>query len=195
MTKNELRKIYLERKKDLSDEERTGKSLQIAEHFFRHCNLENVRFLHVFLSIGSAGEVDTAPIIERLWREFPQIRTVVPRIDRETGLLESVEYDADSNLLINYWGIREPAGNKVVENEEIDLVIVPLLCVDRRGHRVGYGKGFYDKFLAGCRADCLKTGVSFFPPIDEISDVHGGDVPLDFAITPEGVVKFSGAHP
>jgi 5-formyltetrahydrofolate cyclo-ligase len=58
---------------------------------------------------------------------------------------------------------------------------------DRRGFRVGYGKGFYDKFLSECRADCLKIGLSYFEPIDEISDAQNFDVRLDCCITPKEI--------
>lgn len=191
MTKAELRKIYLAKKKALSDQERLAKSLKITDLFFQNFNLEAVRLLHIFLSIETAGEFDTSHIIKRLWHDFPlKIKTVVPRINRKTDRLESVEYGAESKLITNYWGISEPAEDKTVAPEKIDLVIVPLLCFDEQGHRVGYGKGFYDKFLTGCRSDCRKIGVSFFSPIAEISDVHQSDVKLDFCITPEKIWQF-----
>jgi len=67
-------------------------------------------------------------------------------------------------------------------------VLVPLLCFDRRGHRVGYGRGYYDRFLARCRHDCKKIGLSFFEPLAEIDDVHEGDVELNYCVTPDGVI-------
>ena len=190
VTKAELRKTYLKWKKSLSDEEARVKSREITELFFAQFNLQNVRNLHIFLSIPAASEIDTTCLIKRLWAEFRQIKTIVPRINRETDRLESVEYNSQSKLVTNSWGIREPSENKLVAPENIDLVIVPLLCFDRRGHRVGYGKGYYDKFLAECRPGCVKVGVSYFEPVDEISDIHGGDVKLDRVVTPEKVWKF-----
>ncbi|MDQ3180555.1 MAG: 5-formyltetrahydrofolate cyclo-ligase, partial [Acidobacteriota bacterium] len=77
--------------------------------------------------------------------------------------------------------------NELIETEKIDIVLVPLLCFDRKGFRVGYGKGFYDRFLKNCRTDCLKIGLSYFAPIKEISDVQDFDVRLDFSITPEEI--------
>ena len=65
------------------------------------------------------------------------------------------------------------------------LVLVPGVCFDQTGHRVGYGKGFYDRFLKTCRPGCLKVGLSYFEPVDPIDDVHDGDVRLDFIVTPE----------
>ena len=71
------------------------------------------------------------------------------------------------------------------------MVLVPLLACDRAGHRVGYGKGFYDRFLAACRPDCRKIGLSYFRPVEAIVDVYDGDVRLDRVITPDGVIQFA----
>ena len=68
---------------------------------------------------------------------------------------------------------------------EVDVVLVPGLAFDEGGHRVGYGRGFYDRFLALCRPDCLKVGLSYFEPISQITDIHAGDIRLDLLITPE----------
>lgn len=70
------------------------------------------------------------------------------------------------------------------------MVLVPLLSFDRRGHRVGYGKGYYDRFLRKCRPDCQKVGLSIFEPIDEISDANENDEPLDAAVTPTATIRF-----
>ena len=70
------------------------------------------------------------------------------------------------------------------------MVILPLLAFDQQGYRVGYGKGFYDKFLSGCREDCLKVGFSYFEPIETIDDCNEFDVPLDLCITPQNVYVF-----
>ena len=67
---------------------------------------------------------------------------------------------------------------------------MPLLAYDTAGNRIGYGKGFYDNFLAECKADTLKIGLSFFPPEPLIEDVREDDIPLDYIVTPEDVFKF-----
>jgi 5-formyltetrahydrofolate cyclo-ligase len=70
------------------------------------------------------------------------------------------------------------------------MVLVPLLALDKSGHRVGYGKGFYDKFLAECRIRCQRIGISLFQPIDMIEDVGEDDITLTHCLTPSGVLKF-----
>ncbi|MDQ3713790.1 MAG: 5-formyltetrahydrofolate cyclo-ligase, partial [Acidobacteriota bacterium] len=156
MTKAELRKIYLEKQKSLSDIERKEKSLQIADKFFESFNLENIRFLQVFLAIEKNKEIKTSFIYKRLWRDFPRITTLVSRVDFQTITLENLKFTGDTKLVANKWQILEPVKSDAVEIEEIDAVLVPLLCFDENGFRVGYGMGFYDKFLSQCRTDCLK---------------------------------------
>ena len=190
MIKADLRKIYLERRKSLSESERELLSRKIADAFFARFDLEKVRFLHVFLSIRKFAEVETSFVLTRLRKDFPEIELVVPRVDFKAQTLEILRFKPDTKLVKNHWNIVEPAGDEFVEADKIDVVLVPLLCFDRRGFRVGYGKAYYDKFLSLCRADCLKIGLSFFDPIDEIADTNEYDVKLDYCITPERVIEF-----
>ena len=167
MTKSELRKICLEKQKSLSDFERSDKSRRISDRFFEFIIHKNISFLHLFIAIEKNREVETSFIYQSLWRNFPE--------------------NAETTLSKNRWQIFEPTGNESVEVEKIDAVLVPLLCFDERGFRVGYGKGFYDKFLSECREDCLKIGLSYFAPVEEIDDAQNFDVKLDFCITPQKI--------
>lgn len=190
MTKAELRKIYLVRRKSLSAFERKQKSEQIADEFFDTFQLSGINFLHCFVPIEKFNEVDTHLIFQRIWREFSQIQTLAPRVDFQTNEIESVKFSPETNLTENDWQIPEPAGDKTIAASEIDLVLIPLVCFDERGFRVGYGKGFYDKFLKNCRADCLKIGLSYFAPAAKIADAKDFDVKLDSCVTPEKVWQF-----
>jgi 5-formyltetrahydrofolate cyclo-ligase len=170
--------------------ERLEKSQEIGESFFNNFNLEKIKTLHIFLSIERLNEIETKFIYEKIWRDFPKIKTVVPRINSATQQLESHEFHSGTKLSPNNWQIAEPEGENLVKPTEIDLVVVPLLCFDKKGFRVGYGKGFYDKFLANCRKDCLKIGLSYFSSIEEISDTNKYDVTLDYCLTPEKIYTF-----
>lgn len=189
MLKADLRKSYLSRQRDLSDEERLDRSLRISGLFFRSFDLEKVKYLHLFLPIEKNKEIETKFIYERIQQDFPQIKTVIPRVDFEKDILESIEFSSDTELTLNKWQIFESDAAKSVEPQMIDMVLVPLLCFDKNSFRVGYGKGFYDKFLGNCKKDCLKIGLSYFPPIEEISDTHPKDVMLDYCITPDEIWK------
>ena len=190
MIKLQLRKIYLSTQKSLSDQEKDEKSLQIEKLFFDKFDLSKVNLLHLFISIAKNSEVETVGFFEKIWRVYPDIKTIVPRVDFRMDLLTHHVYNAEIELETNRWGIAEPKLENFVDEKNVDLVLVPLLCFDEQGFRVGYGKGFYDKFLSLCRPDCLKIGLSFFPPVEKIEDTDKFDVNLDYCITPDEIYSF-----
>ena len=92
-------------------------------------------------------------------------------------------------LQLNAYGIPEPIEGIEVAVEKLDVVFVPLLAFDHHGNRVGYGQGFYDRFLKQCRPDAIKIGLSFFDPLDSI-ETNENDVRLDMVVTPNQVYNF-----
>lgn len=190
MTKSELRKLYLAKRQALLKAELETASALISANFFRDFDLSRVRALHCFIAIERFNEVDTRPIFQRIWGDFPSIQTVVPRVDHEIEEIQSLNYGPDTEIVHNRWRIGEPTHNEQVDPIEIDMVLIPLLCFDKSGHRVGYGKGYYDRFLRRCRTDCQKIGLSIFEAVDEITDIHEGDATLNFAITPTATTPF-----
>jgi 5,10-methenyltetrahydrofolate synthetase len=190
MTKSELRRSYLAKRQLLSIDEHERSNAHIVARFFQLFDLSSIKVLHCFISVPRFGEVDTRPIFQRVWSDFPSVETVVPRINHRTNELENLRYAPDTELSYNRWQIGEPVHDDRVDASEIDIVLVPLLCFDRCGHRVGYGKGYYDRLLTRCRPDCKKVGLSTFPPIDEIADACDSDVRLDSCITPTDVFNF-----
>ncbi len=190
MTKSELRKIYLKTRNSLSTDEMAEKGRRIADRFFADFDLCKVRILHCFIPIAKFREIDTSPIYKKVWTDFPSIRTITSRVDRERIEIESVAFAAETEFVENAWGISEPANGESLDAVDLDIVLVPLLCFDQRGMRVGYGKGFYDKLLANCRPDCVKIGLSYFPPVKWIDDVADHDVGLNRCVTPEKTFSF-----
>jgi len=191
MTKSELRKLYLQKQKALSPEERAEKSRLIAERFFASFNLTGIRYLHCFIALEKFNEIDTLPIFQRVWRDHPDTATLVPRIEPEGSNLSHLHFKADTELVRNSWEISEPAHGTRVEPGRIDMVLAPLLAFDAHGHRAGYGKGFYDRFLAQCRPDCMKIGLSYFPPVAEIDDADEHDIALDAFVTPDTTYRIT----
>lgn len=189
MLKSELRKIYLARQKSLSAFERAEKSELLARRFFANFDLTKIHFLHCFLPIEKFNEIDTKPIFHRIWQDFPEVETLVPRVDFHANEIENLKFTRHTRLVQNEWTIDEPAHDELIETAKIDVVLVPLLCFDRSGLRVGYGKGFYDRFLQKCRPDCLKIGLSYFSPVAKIGDAHEFDVKLDCCVTPGEIVN------
>ncbi|MFZ9661276.1 MAG: 5-formyltetrahydrofolate cyclo-ligase, partial [Chitinophagaceae bacterium] len=104
--------------------------------------------------------------------------------------MESVEYNEVSELKKNVYGISEPVDGNLIAIELLDMVLMPLLAFDLDGNRVGFGKGYYDRFLKSCRRDIVKIGLSFLDPLDKISDINSYDIPMDFCITPKMTYAF-----
>lgn len=187
MQKAELRKLMLQRRRALPAEEVQLRSRSIADQFFSKFQLKAGQTVHVFLPIVKNNEVNTWSIIERLRHEHPEVRVAVPVTDVAQNILTHHHLTDEAVLIENAWGIPEPKDAHIIHAQEVDVVLIPLLAFDKAGHRVGYGKGFYDRFLADCRPDVLKIGLSLEPPVESIADPNPFDVPLDAVVMPEGV--------
>lgn len=189
MTKQELRKIYLEKRQSLSEAEYGQLNFQLYQNFFSTFDLSFVKVMHVFLPILSKKEVDTWLILDRIRREFPHIRISIPKVNSQKGALENFYFEGLHQLTTNDWGIQEPKQGIPTEVEKIDFVLVPLLAFDKRGYRIGYGKGYYDEFLSRCNPETKKVGISLFPPLENVP-TEDHDVPLTSCVTPQGVFNF-----
>ena len=192
MTKSELRPTFLQRQRSLSPADAERLSQAIRHLFFETFALPLRRFqtIHCFLPIVKNREINTWLIIRQLQRDFPLLDIAVPKTDPLTNTVTSHLLDGETVLTDNRWGVPEPQNGPSITPYDVDLVLVPLLAYDQAGHRVGYGKGFYDRFLAQCRPDAPKIGLSYFEPVSEITDANGFDVALDACVTPGKVWKF-----
>lgn len=188
MYKSDLRKLFLEKRKQLSEAKLEIMSEQIADKFVHFSPLSAVQYLHIFLPISKNKEINTFLLIEKLWKDFPQVKIVVPKSRFDDLSFDNILLGQDTILEENAWGIPEPSEGLVILKEQINMVIVPLLCFDQQGYRVGYGKGFYDRFLEGSQA--TSVGLSFFGQVDRITDTHSYDIPLDYCITPTQIYNF-----
>ncbi len=190
MKKVELRKIYLQKRSQLTPDQRVDLSYRISKLFFDQVYKTSFLHVHIFLPIIKFNEIDTWQIIRHFEQNKYPTRLLISRSDLQTGKMINYYYDPIHRLIENRWGIPEPETGDLCDNLSIDLVFVPLLVFDRNGHRVGYGKGFYDRFLSECRKDVLKVGLSYESPVESIEDVNENDVRLDCVITPERVYWF-----
>lgn len=145
--------------------------------------VSDVKYIHIFLSLSRFKEIDTKPIINYFRNQNKQI--VVSKSNFKTNTLSHFLLEEDTEIEINSYGIPEPVNAKPITEQELDLVFVPLLISDERNYRVGYGKGFYDRFLSNSRNDVKKIGLNFFKPIAKISDVNEFDIALDDVIYPK----------
>lgn len=190
MLKAEIRKLRLAEQKSLSRAEHARRSLIVAEKLFDEFDFGHCDFTSCFVALERNNEIDTRPIFAKFWRDFPRAIVCAPRVDFARTILENVAVSPDTKFVENKWRIREPQTGETIEPEKFDFVLTPLVAFDTRGFRVGYGKGFYDKFLKNCRKDCRKIGLSLFPPVEKIEDIADFDVKLDACATPEKVFYF-----
>lgn len=189
MTKKEARKVFKEKRLGLTVGDRNRFDDLILIHF-QQLQLPPLFYVHTYLAIKEQREIETDHLLHYLEFRNPELKIVIPRMDHATGELLHIEYDELVDVMKNEWGIHEPVNGNLVDEQLIDLVFVPLLAFDEDGYRVGYGKGFYDKFLAKCRPDVLKVGLSYFEPIPRISDRAQFDIPLNYCVTPQRVYEF-----
>lgn len=196
MNKATLRRQYRQKRKALILKEVNEYSERIAGHFFEFLTerklIDTSATIHTFLPIERQNEVNTWPIIRGIWAKYTYMDVVVPITDTSTTMLRHCLLSPQTRLAENSWGISEPAVEDHVLQQpaDIDIVLVPLLSFDQLGHRVGYGGGYYDRFLAECQPGCLNVGLSLFEPIDRIDDIEPTDIRLDMCITPEHVWIF-----
>jgi 5-formyltetrahydrofolate cyclo-ligase len=182
MKKAELRLEYKQKRQDLSFDEIDKLQHNIYKQIYS-LDLANIRTIHIFLSLKRFKEIDTKPIIDFFRKNNKKI--VVSKTDFKNNNLTHFYLEKETEIRLSKFGVPEPVNAKQVSEQELDLVFVPLLISDEKGFRVGYGKGFYDRFLANCKPNCKKIGLNFFKPISLIDDINEYDIPLDSVIYPE----------
>ena len=189
MRKDELRILYREKRAALSHRD-VNRLQDLILIRFQQISIPFISVLHRFIPAKGKHEINPDPLADWLTFGNPGLLQVAPCIKKGTNELMHIVYNDETILAVNNWGIPEPQNGPEVNAEEIDMVLIPLLAFDRFGHRVGYGKGYYDRFLANCRPDCIKTGLSFFPAEEKITDTNTFDISMDFCITPDKIYEF-----
>ena len=193
-TKAALRRAALARRAALPAAEVAQRSQQLGQQLFQHFPVAQWRWLHLFLPIAEKNEPDTWRIVHRIWADALPVRLAAPMVQANGVSLKHYELTPTTPLLNNRWSIPEPVAAAATEvpAAAFDAVLVPLLAVDAAGHRVGYGGGFYDRFLAQCGPNTQFIGLSLLDdaPVAGIADVLPTDVALHACLTPGGVWRF-----
>lgn len=185
--KTALRLKYKKLRSELSPDERDERSLAIANQTLE-LPIWDKQVFHLFLPILRHSEINTEYLLQILMGRDKTI--AISRSDFEHSRMLHFELTENTKITVSAFGIPEPENGEPLREDQIDVVFVPLLAYDRSGHRIGYGKGFYDRFLAGCRGDAVKIGLSFFEAEPEIPDVLDSDIKLDYCVTPRGIYAF-----
>jgi len=188
LKKDIVRKTFLKKRQELSSSLFEELSSQVIQNTIELIKQLKPQCIHCFLPISTKGEINTMPIIQYCWDN--QINVAVPVSNFEDGTLKNAELRPNTGLKKTQHNIAEPIDPIWMNNSAIDLVITPLLAFDIRGYRVGYGKGFYDRFFDSLRQEPKKIGLSLFDPCKAIEDIADHDMPLTHCVTPQKIYIF-----
>lgn len=188
MSKQALRKKNKALRQALSPEERDQYSLDIAN---RALDLDIWRYdyYHIFLPIERQLEIDTQYLLSILQGMDKHI--IISKSDFNSMEMHNYLLTDSTKIITNNYGIPEPEGGIRIGDNQIQVVFLPLLGYDTQGNRVGYGKGFYDRFLASCSDQVVKVGVSYFEAEEKVFFTKETDVPMDYCISPKTTYSFS----
>jgi 5-formyltetrahydrofolate cyclo-ligase len=188
LKKDIVRKTYLERRKKLSSSKFEEESSQLVQNTIELIKKYKPKCIHCFLPIHSKGEINTTPIIHYCWKN--KINVVVPVSNFAEGTLKTAEFSPYTKTKKTKNNITEPIDPIWKKNDHIDIVFTPLLAFDPQGNRVGYGKGFYDRFFSSLHKDAKRIGISLFKPCTDIENINEYDVPLTHCVTPDKTYFF-----
>ena len=186
MLKKDLRLKYLRLRNLITPILLDQQSIAIANSVLQLPIWEN-QYFHIFLPIEKNIEIDTEGIISILLGFDKNV--IVPKIISNTELEHYLLTD-NTKFKTNSLNIPEPVDGITVPPNKIDVVFIPLLAFDKLGNRIGYGKGYYDRFLSQCKTNVIKIGLSLFEPEDLIEDIVPTDIPLDYCVTPKKTYTF-----
>jgi 5-formyltetrahydrofolate cyclo-ligase len=188
MHKAQIRKTFREKRAGLTPAQmsRLDDLLLIR---FQEISLPQIDTVLSYFPHTKFNEPATHLVTDFLKFRLPQLRLCYPVTEVATSTLEAFEVNDETGWEESIFGIPEPVGGEHTEAGKIDLVLVPLVAFDERNFRVGYGKGFYDRYLARCREDVITIGLSYFEPVPAIDDIDDFDVPLNICITPNMIYE------
>ncbi|MGX7108409.1 5-formyltetrahydrofolate cyclo-ligase [Facklamia miroungae] len=181
-SKNELRKEIFEKRAHLSQEYRHAAEERIYQQLFNLEQYQNAKKIMVYYSTDE--ELNTHPIIQRAWQDQKEVG--IPRVFPER-VMEAMIYKENTPLERSAFGILEPEkiGKRLVP-EEIDLIIMPCVTCNNKGERLGYGGGYYDRFLLRAKNAYLVLPYYAKLQTDEIpTEEH--DKKVDMILTEEGI--------
>lgn len=194
-SKTSIRAKTLEKRNLLSPEEVAGRSEAIIKRLFSLERFGQAKTVMAYMSFRN--EVSTEQLIVQCLRSGKKV--VVPRVEKSTpdasgGVVKSLGVyelkEAGKHMTAGYMGIAEPDASVLrrVDPLEIDLVAVPGVAFDRSRNRIGYGGGYYDRFLRTLRPDCLKAGVAFELQLFDSLPAAEYDLPVDIIVTEERII-------
>jgi 5-formyltetrahydrofolate cyclo-ligase len=183
--KRDVRRAVLAARYALGEAERIARSTAIHDRFLGLPEVASAAVVMLFWAFGS--EVATFPLIERLHARGT--RVALPRI-RGSQELETVGHVPGDPVRETSFGAHEPAGGSVLDPSSIDLVVTPGVAFDGSGRRVGYGGGFYDRFLLLTRPDAPRVALAFdLQVLDDGLPAGAFDLRVDLIVTETRTIR------
>lgn len=191
MKKNDIRNLYKEKRLQLSSAQ-IGKMDDLMLIQFQKLVIDIPALIMTYSPIKKWNEFDPQGITDYCYFKNPEQQLFYPLMIEEDKhcKIRAVIVDDNTFFETNKYGFDEPLDGIDMIPSEIDMVITPLLSFDKKGNRVGYGKGCYDHFFKKCRKDCIKIGFSYFDAVEKIEDINQDDIKLDYCITPKRIFIF-----
>jgi 5-formyltetrahydrofolate cyclo-ligase len=183
-SKQQLRKELLKRRSELNNTEYNKKSGRIVKTLKNQPEFDKATVIHCYVSMNDRKEVNTHPLIKDLI--LGEKRLAVPITNFKDVTLSHKYLEKFEDLQENKWGVLEPKFGKQADLEDFELVIVPMVGGDYDKNRIGYGKGFYDRFLQ--QVKCPTIGLLFDRCLIEEIPVEPFDIALDKCITENNVI-------
>jgi 5-formyltetrahydrofolate cyclo-ligase len=182
-SKKEIREDYKARRALLPAEERERWSAQIGDHLLPLL----APYTTILVYASKPPEVDTRLLIERLLREGKKV--IVPIIEKETKGLRLSYLHNPACLVESTFRVPEPIGSEIPASPEaVEVAIIPLIAFDAEGSRLGYGEGYYDRFLRKYR-HILKVGIAFSLQQQTVLPQDADDVKMDIIVTEKKVYR------
>lgn len=191
MEKKQFRNIYKEKTKKLGENARIFASQEILKKLKKLSIYKNSR--HIFVFVGIEEEVDTETWIPSLLSDGKRIS--VPFVEKGNSHMIATEIFNSQELEDGFWGLRQIPKGKIASRtvEDFDLILVPGLAFSMDGYRVGYGGGFYDRFLK--KYPQAKTlGIGFHIQLTKDVPKNSYDVPLHGFLSEEEYLLFSSSE-
>ncbi|MCW9712094.1 5-formyltetrahydrofolate cyclo-ligase [Aliifodinibius salicampi] len=189
MDKRERKEIIREElrknRRDISDANFREWSDKIISKLKDQREYKTARIIHAYVSMNDRREVNTHSLILEILNE--QKKMVVPVTQFKAGNLRHFYLESYNELKPNKWGVLEPEGGEECPIEKIELVIVPMVGGDEQGYRIGYGGGFYDRFLEDIT--CPKIGLCFEQNMVDELPIEPFDIALDKIITEKRIIR------
>lgn len=179
-----LRKKIGAERKSLSEATFFDYSKKICDTFLQSNEFKEANIIHCYVSMNARKEVDTISLLQKI---IDSGKTVIVPVMLTDGLLEHVQLNNLDVLKENAWGILEPVQGIKLNPDTADCIIVPMLAGDIHGNRLGYGKGYYDRFLSGSNA--IKIGFCFDFAILDTLPTEQHDEKLSYIITEKRILS------